>query len=562
MHLTIKKMVDDLKESPYIALDTETTGLHFSDVPFSIQLKTKNHSLYINMNDLAEIDDPMMMKPLLGLDVTWFMHNATYDLCMLRKIGLRVGGTIHCTQSMARLIHNNHFPPKYDLTSVAVRYGLEPKDDEVKKYIRKHKCKYEEVPHEMMVKYGMKDVELTYEIGMRQLKDLKIDSLYYNETRFTRVCEELEWQGIPVDVDYCKEALAYHTDIRDRALATFRSETGTEFLDSTREFAKIIPDQYANKTKKGNMSFDKEALASCPLPIARTIETIREQNNLIKNFYENILRNQIGGTVHPSVKRASTVTARLSYSEPNLQNFPKDEDWQGKKYLVRQAVVPPEGFELVAIDFDQQEFRVLLDYAGEKAVIDQINGGEDVHQATANMVGVDRKTAKGVGFGLLYGIGLDQFSKILGKTKDETRALRNRFFSRLPKVKHLVEQIKYVAETRGYIKNWAGRHYVLDDPRFSYRMVNYLIQGGCADIMRYALVHCWNHSTPDLYPLISVHDEIVFAKRIGTSDRGINQMRELMESVYIPQNGVKLTTSVERSTKSWGQKDMEEVCTK
>lgn len=559
MSLTIKKMIDDLKCCPFIALDTETTGLHFRDKPFSIQLKTLGHALYINLNPLsgAMLDSPFMMKPLLDLDITWFMHNATFDLNMLKKIGINIIGKIHCTQSMARLIHNNHFPPKYDLTSVAVRYGLEAKDDEVNKYIRKHRCKYEEVPHEIMVKYGMKDVGLTWEVGRRQIDDIKKDGLYYNEQKFTKVCEELEWRGVPIDLDYCQEALAYHTEKRDRALEEYRKETGRELVDSSKELVQIIPVKYANKTKKGNPSYDKDALADCPLPIAKTIETIREQNNLIKNFYDSILRNQVDGVVHPYIKRASTITARLSYSEPNLQNFPKDDDYKNKKYLVRKAVVPPKGYELVAIDFDQQEFRVLLDYAGEKKVIDQINNGEDVHQATANMVGVDRKTAKGVGFGLLYGLGVENLSKTLGKSTHETMDLKSRFFFRLPKVKRLVDQIKQVATSRGYIKNWAGRKYHLDDPRFSYRMVNYLIQGGCADIMRYALVKCHENSTPDLYPLISVHDEIVFAKKLGTNDSDIDDMRKIMEGVYIPQNGIKLTTSIERSAMSWGQCDME-----
>lgn len=554
----IQEMVKDLQSHPYCALDTETTGVHFLDTPFSFQLKTQNHELYS--------EDFSLLDQLKDLDVTWFMHNATFDLVMLRKKGIQFKGTVHCTMSMDRLLYNKHL--RYNLDSVSSRYNLPKKDDEVKKYIRKHKlyrmergdkvpCYYD-VPRDMLMEYGLQDVRITYAVGTKQLEELERDELYYNEVKLTRVCEDMEWRGIPVDTQYCEQAITYHEDLRDRALQEFREATGDEFVDSNKSIAKYIPEQYAGVSKKGNPSYDRLNLRNCPLPIAKTIDTIREHNHVLKNFYGNILKYQVDGVVHPRVNRASTVTGRLSYADPNLQNFPKDEDWQGKKHLVRKAIVPPEGFELVAVDFDQQEFRVLLDYAGETKLIEQINAGADVHQATADLVGVDRKPAKAIGFGLLYGLGLKNLSLNLGKSVEETRYLRNMFFQRLPKVKRLVDQIKRVAETRGYIKNWAGRKYYLDDPRFSYRMTNYLIQGGCADIMRYALVRCKEQESENLYPMISVHDEIVFCKRIGHDDSEINKMREIMESVYVAQNNVRLTTSLERSTVSWGQCDMEE----
>lgn len=589
----LEALIEEALLDGTVCLDTETTGLSFKDRIFSIQLKTANHSVYINMNSFTS--DPLispepryikkevidMLAPLTDeIDLTWYIQNATFDTVMLAKEGIHIHGDIHCTMAVGRLIRNDRM--SYSIDAMAKRLQVGDKDDSVKEYIKKNKLYRQEngekipmyymVPYDIIVPYGLRDVEITYKVGEIQskyiygCKDVKTAELYQQEKWFASTAHTLEFEGIPVDLEYCKRAFDHHNRELELAHMDFEKHTGKVFVDSAKSLGEIIPDEYAGVSKKGGKSFDKYALAKCPMPIARVVERIRDNQNLVKNFYGNILSKAVEGKIHPNVNRAMTVTARLSYSNPNLQNFPKDEDYAGKEYIARKVIVPPQNCELVAIDFDQQEFRILLDYAGETKLIEQINAGNvDIHQVTADAVGVSRKEAKAVGFGLLYGLGRNSLATNLGKSLKETQEIVDEFNGKLPKVMRLIEQIKHVAKIRGYIHNWAGRRYYLDDPRFSYRMVNYLIQGGCGDIMRIALTRCMEESDHINYttgymirPMISVHDEIVFYKTLGSPDEHIRHMQNIMESVYTPQNGMKLTTSVERSSVSWGQCDMRE----
>jgi DNA polymerase-1 len=265
--------------------------------------------------------------------------------------------------------------------------------------------------------------------------------------------------------------------------------------------------------------------------------------------------------VRANMRQAGTETGRFSYSNPNLQNLPKEdepEDLQ-KPYLVRGCFTPRAGMVYVAKDYEQQEYRLMLDYAGATKLIDAVMGGMDVHQATAQLVGVTRKQAKTLNFAILYGAGADTIAAQLGIPRIEAQHLKDKYFSRIPEVERLIWNVTMTGKQRGYVRNWFGRKCYIANPQWAYILPNHLIQGGCADVIKIAMNRIQAKIEEDkvpVYMLLNVHDELLFEmdpSYIGYVDEVITP---IMEQVYTPKRGMKLTTSSSHSFKSYSAKDM------
>lgn len=149
--------------------------------------------------------------------------------------------------------------------------------------------------------------------------------------------------------------------------------------------------------------------------------------------------------------------------------MPKGKSATG--YSVRHAFRPREGFLFVMMDYDQMEYRIMADYAGEMGMIEAIKGGLDPHTYVANMMGVERKPAKTLNFGLLYGMGLQKLADALGVDIETARSLKARYYSELRKVQQLHRNIQDTAKSRGFVRNKYGARYYLDKPEFAYKLV-------------------------------------------------------------------------------------------
>jgi DNA polymerase-1 len=209
------------------------------------------------------------------------------------------------------------------------------------------------------------------------------------------------------------------------------------------------------------------------------------------------------------------------------------------------------------IDYDQQEFRMFLDYAGEKEIIRRVMDGEDVHTSSATLLNISRSQDKTINFGLIYGLGIERLAEALGVSPKEATTLKSQYFRNLPGVRRLMRQVVTAAKARGFIKNWFGREYRLTNYDLAYTMINKLIQGGCADVCKIAMNQCDDYfMAHDLRSrlLVQIHDELLF--EIHESELHIcKDLKKIMEDVYPSFNGLKLTCSIEHSWKSWAHKD-------
>lgn len=598
------EVVKHLSKAGTYGLDTETTGLTQKDRLFSIILADRDDAYYFNFNDradhlggrapqgalLSRTHLEGMAEILENTDSLFGPHNAKFDLGMLAKEGLNVLGTVHCTEAMERVVQNNIIGHKpYSLASCAARRGLK-KDDRVDAYLKEHgliekihvpgKEKAFElkffhlVPFALMSEYAQQDARLHLTIMLDQIAKIsmiengapsqapKLWPLVDNERRLTKTCLRMEQVGIKIDRTYTKKAMKHAEGQADQSRKEYLKLTGLGFDDSAVHIKEVFEKNgiVLPKTKTGKPCTNKQVLDALDNPIADKIREIRTREKLISTYYSSFLyfadENDV---IHPNMRQAGTETTRFSYSDPNLQNVPKEDEEEDrlKKFIVRKCFVPRVDFCFVPIDFKQQEFKMLADYAGARDIIEACNAGMDFHEATAKLLGITRKQAKTINFGLLYGMGAAKLAASLGVNLEEAHRLRALYFAKLPTIQSFIRGVIKTGEARRYVWGWHGNRCHISSPDFAYVLPNHIIQGGCAQVLRIGMVKLDEHiRTRKLRSrmILQVHDELLF--EVHKSELGeVAGFKTIMESAYRPRNGILLDCSVEHSWDSWGKWD-------
>lgn len=385
----------------------------------------------------------------------------------------------------------------------------------------------------------------------------ELQSVYHNEMALLHVVAAMQERGVLVNTEYVREALAYEHKEIEAAKKDFQIETGTAYQDSPKLFKEIFDargEKYG-KTAKGNASFTADVLEEIDTPTAKLINRIRHHEKRAGTYWSSfLLYADESGILRANAGPANTITGRFSYRNPNLQNLPSEEDSKSP-FVIRGSFIPHPNSVWVSIDYQAIEYRIFLDMAGEKNLIDKVNQGFDLHQATAEMMGVDRYTAKTIGFMLLYGGGVKKLAASLGITEAEAKRLRDLYFSRLPKVRRLMSEIINRAESRGYIYNFLGRRFWLNNFTYSYKMPNALIQGTAADILKLAMVNIFKARLEGVELLLTIHDELDFCVSPNNLDQ-IIKIKEIMQSVYAPLNGLPMVAEASVSGKSLAKQDL------
>lgn len=582
--LNITRVVEALSGAKYIGFDTETYGVHLLDEFFSMQFAIDGHSYYINSKEEGDVYKWERSAILMNLapvfrdeGKVWFIHNAKFDMHRIAMHGTHIKGTVHCTQAIERIIYNQHM--RYSLDACLKRMGR-AKNDLVEKEIKERKLytmiktdakktktkvkHYDRVSFDTMFAYACQDAEDVLALGLHQLEKIRgmgeeYTQVYETETRLTKAAFALEREGVKVNLDYAKEGKEYEESQCKSKIQLVEQISGKPYKSGPKWLSVVLDEygvQYAKNPATGNPIFDKKALAGIKHPITDAIIQARTHEKFASTYYGAFLERHINGRIYATVNQAGTDTGRFSYSDPNLQNVPKEEKIT-EGFQVRKCFEPDEDFCFVMIDFDQQEFRLMLDYAGDTDLIKRImDEGLDIHQAVADMMGVERKPAKNLNFGLLYGMGIDKLADSLGVDKYKAKSLRDLYFSRLPKVKRLIYSIQDTAKQRGYIKTWAGRRLYFPDQELAYKSPNHLIQGGCGDIAKRAMINLVEYCEPlRSKVLLQVHDEFIFKVHKDEFEI-IPELKGIMERIYTPKNGMYLTCGVEHSWKSWGKQDV------
>jgi len=611
------RIVKELSGPGIYGIDTETTGLFESDSLFSIIISSALDNYYFNFQKYSTLQEELTLPrewirklvPIFNKDSIFSIANPKFDMRMLAKEGLNIAEcVVHSIGCAERILRNNYFGSRpYGLDSCAKRRGFS-KMGEVEDYINKNKLytqmkipgkkrvykamHFDKVPFDVITKYGENDGFLHRAIGVDQLEQLaKLDEnklksqpsmqpLYENEMRVVKTCYRMERRGVLIDPYYCTKALSYEEAEQEACRVAFLKETDEAFyVDSNIVFAKVFDrlgldyprnaptENMIKKAKEkgiparkvlGNPTFRAEVLESFDHPLANLI-TSERQHAKYKEYYSSFLFHAQENIIHANIRNSGTNTGRMSMSDPTLHNVPKEDEPEDQKraYQVRGSFIPRPSHLFGMLDYDQMEYRMMMDYAGEKKVIDAILQGEDVHQVVAELIKKPRKQAKNINFGILYGQGIPALAKALGISEKEATDLRRFYYSKLPKVKALIETIRDTGKNRGNIWNWFGRKCYIDDPGFAYKLPNHLIQGGCADVMKIAM----NKVDQMLLDkktrsgiAIQVHDELVNEIHENEIEL-LPEIKKIMETVYPARNGMLLTAGIDHSFKSWAYRD-------
>lgn len=591
----LKELRDYSQLARYFACDTETTGLwpHKGDRLFSIIMAFDRHAFYFNYLKYPDLHDDFILPresiqelaPIfVDSSVTCYMHNAKFDLAMLACEGISVSNTVHDTEVMARIIYNAHFD--YGLDDCAKRDLNIRKDPAVADYIKKHKLyteislphkdkpivlkHFDKVPFGLIAPYGEQDGMVTCQLGQWQKTQLKemsasatqgvepISTVVDNEIRLTPVLLKMEKSGILTDQTYCQQGFEYEVTEFQRAAREFHELTGFPLVNSPKGLKEPMLKMGVpcGKTAKGGDSFSKKSLEAVNHPVVDKLMEYRDHHKRATTYYQNFtFFADSQGVIHPNIRQSGTRTGRMSYSEPNLQNLTKEDEakHEGKPFQIRKCFIPRKDHALVMIDYDQMEYKLFLDYAGQMDLIELVDKGHDLHQATGDLVGIERYPAKRINFGLLYGMGVDKLAGELKITYDAAYQLRAKYFAKLPQVALLIQKIMNTAKQRGWVHNWMGRKYYFPRGMGVHAAPNYIIQGGCADIMKLAMNRIDDYLLPYKTRMLEqVHDELLFEVPLNEFDI-IPEIKKIMENAYAYKH-LKLTCSVSHSFKSWGEK--------
>lgn len=620
--MLLEDFYEEVKNIPALAFDFETTGLRpfHGSRAFSLALSDGVSSWYWDRRGRDLPDE--LQKLFLDPAKTFISHNAKYDSHILHEsFGIDIAGVVYCSAIGARIAFNDH--PSYGLGECLKRIGLS-KDDGVMAYIKEHGLTtkeeipfkkegrklmfFDRVPLRLLQEYACRDAWGAFKLYEHQLKRIReIDALLPDSPKAESIVKleqdlgpcvvKMERGGVRVDLKYCQEAIEFLSGTMEEKKKSFLEITGNEFTDSWQKLSKVFAGEQLKwgRTEKGNPSFSSDILETFEHPAAKLVVGLRNEKSRIDFFATFLAEADSSGFVHPSFNSGGTATRRFSSSGPNFQNLTNDEDAPPETWSPRRALIPPEDCCILSLDYSQQEYMMALDYAGELEIIEQVRNGADIHQATAEMMGVTRRYAKTLNFMLLYGGGVAKLCMALFKpTVDEetlqaicfihlyqmnkhddykrhlelvrpltqdvidqnlvelkkAQDLRELYFSKLPRMKAFIEKVTEIGHTRGYVHSWAGMRFWCN-PRYAYTMPNRIIQGGGADVGKQAMVKCDRILSGTKSRLfLPVHDELDFYLHRQDLNRG-SDLVHAMESVYKGRH-LTLKVGVSHSWKNLG----------
>ena len=384
------KVADQLSLAHVLSLDSETTGLALFDRLFSVIISDDKDDFYFDKRIIGPSFIPRFKYLIASLKCTWVLKNAKFDMHMLEKEGIYLPNAEDITIA-ARLLRNDFYGEKaYSLAELAKREGM-AKSDLAMKHIKENKLyevrkpkfgkeykqpQFDKIPQILISEYACKDARLTYDLRRIYLErmDASDKKVYAMETELLPVCLAMERQGIRLDIAAAEAGHKWEKECLATKKRHFTQATGIEYSDSKTVLLPIFKEagELEHFTKAGNPSLTDEILDTFTSPIAKIVQSVRHHEKRISTYYENYL-NMVddNSRIHPTMWQEGTRTGRFSYSNPNLQNIPKEEG-ATYEHVVRACFIPSPGNYFISLDFKQMEYRLMLAYANAKRLIKQV----------------------------------------------------------------------------------------------------------------------------------------------------------------------------------------------
>ena len=549
----LNRWVEKLKQAKLFALDTETDNLDYMAanlVGISFALEN-GEAAYLPLQldylgapkTLEKTTALALLKPVLeNPAIQKVGQNFKYDLTIFARNGIDVQGVAFDTMLESYVLNSTG---RHNMDDLAKRYlGHQTISFEEIAGKGKNQLTFNQIPLEQAAEYAAEDADVTMKLQQvlweKLSKEPTLEKLFKEmELPLLGVLSRMERRGVLIDSD----ALFLQSNEIANRLSELEEQAyvlaGQPFnLASTKQLQEILFDKLGlpviQKTPKGAPSTNEEVLEE--LAFSHELPKVLVEHrglSKLKSTYTDKLPQMVNpqtGRVHTSYHQAVTATGRLSSSDPNLQNIPIRNE-EGRR--IRQAFIAREGFTVVAADYSQIELRIMAHLSQDQGLINAFTQGKDIHRSTAaEIFGValdevtseQRRNAKAINFGLIYGMSAFGLSRQLGIGRADAQSYMDLYFKRYPGVQTFMHDIREKAKAQGYVETLFGRRLYLPDINSSNGMrrkaaervaINAPMQGTAADIIKRAMIQLDQklQNDPDIAMIMQVHDELVFEVR-------------------------------------------------
>ena len=549
----LNRWVEKLKQAKLFALDTETDNLDYMAanlVGISFALEN-GEAAYLPLQldylgapkTLEKTTALALLKPILeNPTIQKVGQNFKYDLTIFARNGIDVQGVAFDTMLESYVLNSTG---RHNMDDLAKRYlGHQTISFEEIAGKGKNQLTFNQIPLEQAAEYAAEDADVTMKLQQvlweKLSKEPTLEKLFKEmELPLLGVLSRMERRGVLIDSD----ALFLQSNEIANRLSELEEQAyvlaGQPFnLASTKQLQEILFDKLGlpviQKTPKGAPSTNEEVLEE--LAFSHELPKVLVEHrglSKLKSTYTDKLPQMVNpqtGRVHTSYHQAVTATGRLSSSDPNLQNIPIRNE-EGRR--IRQAFIAREGFTVVAADYSQIELRIMAHLSQDQGLINAFTQGKDIHRSTAaEIFGVtldevtseQRRNAKAINFGLIYGMSAFGLSRQLGIGRADAQSYMDLYFKRYPGVQTFMHDIREKAKAQGYVETLFGRRLYLPDINSSNAMrrkgaervaINAPMQGTAADIIKRAMIQLdlKLQNDPDIKMIMQVHDELVFEVR-------------------------------------------------
>lgn len=585
---TWDKLFQRLSTEKRFAIDTETTSLDYriaEMVGFSVAFDA-NDAYYIPLaHDYEGAPEQLnrdaiiqQIKPILeDPSVEKIGHHLKYDAHIFENHGIHLQGWYFDTMLAS-----------YVLNAVTTRHGM---DDVARVYLSHLTTTFEQVAGkgakqktfnqieiETAGHYAAEDAHVTYrlyEVLERKLKEIPelINILHHIEMPVASVLATMEENGIELDLSFLDQLSVDFANTIQNLENQIIEIAGESFnVGSPKQVGEVLFEKLGlkggKKTATGQYSTSEAVLEKIDHPITELIIEYRGLTKLRSTYTEALVKQANPDThrVHTSYHQALTATGRLSSTDPNLQNIPIREEI-GRQ--IRKAFIAPQGRVLLAADYSQIELRLMAHFSQDDALVDAFQNGQDVHRRTAsevlgvaleNVTSDQRRQAKAVNFGLLYGMSEFGLIRQLGFTREESQNYIKQYFHRYPGIYEYMQRTRQVALEQGFVETITGRRLYTPDIDARNMMVrkgaeraaiNAPLQGSAAEIIKMAMIEVNKILPQDQAKLLlQVHDELVFEVDEAIADQLAAQIKDVMQKVVTLS--VPLVVEVGQG-KNWGE---------
>ncbi|HHF4336255.1 DNA polymerase I [Haemophilus influenzae] len=565
----LTRWIEKLNTAKLIAVDTETDSLDYMSanlVGISFALEN-GEAAYLPLQ-LDYLDAPKTLekstalaaiKPILeNPNIHKIGQNIKFDESIFARHGIELQGVEFDTMLLSYTLNSTG---RHNMDDLAKRYlGHETIEFESIAGKGKGQLTFNQIPLEQATEYAAEDADVTMKLQqalwLKLQEEPTLVELYKTmELPLLHVLSRMERTGVLIDSDalfiQSNEIAARLTALEEQAYEL----AGQPFnLASTKQLQEILFDKLGlpilQKTPKGAPSTNEEVLEE--LAYSHELPKILVEHrglSKLKSTYTDKLPQMVNsqtGRVHTSYHQAVTATGRLSSSDPNLQNIPIRNE-EGRR--IRQAFIAREGYSIVAADYSQIELRIMAHLSGDQGLINAFSQGKDIHRSTAaEIFGVSldevtseqRRNAKAINFGLIYGMSAFGLSRQLGISRPDAQKYMDLYFQRYPSVQQFMTDIREKAKAQGYVETLFGRRLYLPDINSSNAMrrkgaervaINAPMQGTAADIIKRAMIKLDEviYHDPDIEMIMQVHDELVFEVRSEKVEFFREQIKQQME---------------------------------